>query len=110
MHEPLIIAGRSFHSRLFTGTGKFGNHPLMQEALVASGTELVTVAMKRVNMRAASYEPRATSGEEEDILDYIPSGEHFQLLPNTSGARTAKEAVFVAQLAREALGTPWIKL
>lgn len=99
MNDSLIIAGRSFGSRLFTGTGKFGHHPLMQEALAASGTELVTVAMKRVN----------TKREEEDILDYLPAGQ-FQLLPNTSGARTAKEAVFVAQLAREALETNWVKL
>ena len=96
MNDSLIIAGRSFGSRLFTGTGKFGHHPLMQEALAASGTELVTVAMKRVN----------TKREEEDILDYLPAGQ-FQLLPNTSGARTAKEAVFVAQLARDALETNW---
>jgi len=103
MHEPLIIAGRAFHSRLFTGTGKFGNHPLMQEALAASGTELVTVAMKRISLQAA--------GAEDNILDYLPgtAGKPY-LLPNTSGARTAKEAVFVAQLAREALETHWVKL
>jgi thiazole synthase len=101
MHAPLTIAGREFHSRLFTGTGKFGSHPLMREALVASGTELVTVAMKRVN----------TDGEEEDILEYIPADAlRLHLLPNTSGARTAKEAIFVAQLAREALETNWVKL
>jgi len=109
MHEPLTIAGHRFHSRLFTGTGKFGNHPLMQEALVASGTELVTVAMKRITIKATGYGSRAAGGEE-DILDYIPRGENLQLLPNTSGARTAKEAVFVAQLAREALETHWVKL
>ncbi len=102
MHDVLVIAGRQFHSRLFTGTGKFGNHALMQEALAASGTELVTVAMKRVAVKA-------TSEEKEDILDYLPTTQ-FQLLPNTSGARTAKEAVFVAQLAREALETHWVKL
>ena len=109
MNDSLIIAGRSFGSRLFTGTGKFGHHPLMQEALAASDTELVTVAMKRVNMQATSYELRAAS-EEEDILDYLPVGEQVHLLPNTSGARNAKEAVFVAQLAREALETNWVKL
>lgn len=108
MHEPLTIAGRSFHSRLFTGTGKFGNHPLMQEALTASGTELVTVAMKRVSVHAAGG---AAGAEEDDILHYLPAGARQPgLLPNTSGARTAKEAVFVAQLAREALETNWVKL
>ncbi len=99
MQDTLVIAGREFYSRLFTGTGKFGNHALMQEALTASGTGLVTVAMKRIN----------TGGGEEDILEYLPSPP-FHLLPNTSGARTAKEAVFVAQLAREALETNWVKL
>jgi thiazole synthase len=102
MHDRLIIAGREFHSRLFTGTGKFGSHDLMQEALTSSGTQLVTVAMKRISLEAAG-------GDEADILDYIPR-DAFQLLPNTSGARTAKEAVFVAQLSREALETNWVKL
>jgi len=106
----LIIAGRTFHSRLFTGTGKFGNHPLMQEALAASGTELVTVAMKRVPVPAAA-DAWPPAGGEDNILDYLPGGPGRPLLlPNTSGARTAKEAVFVAQLAREALETNWVKL
>lgn len=97
--EDLIIAGRTFSSRLFTGTGKFSSSTLMKEALLASGSQLVTVALRRVNLY----------GEIDDILENLPS-EHFQLLPNTSGVRTAKEAVFAAQLAREALGTNWLKL
>lgn len=110
MQEPLIIAGRTFHSRLFTGTGKFGNHSLMQEALAVSGTELVTVAMKRVSVPAAAAALQPAGGDD-NILDYLPGGPgRPHLLPNTSGARTAKEAVFVAQLAREALETNWVKL
>ncbi|WP_164122710.1 thiazole synthase [Sphingobacterium sp. xlx-130] len=96
--KNLTIAERTFQSRLFMGTGKFGSNQQMQDALVASGTELVTVALKRVD-----------EGHDDDILSYIsPSGAH--LLPNTSGARTAKEAVLAAQLAREAMQTNWIKL
>ncbi|MBS1564044.1 MAG: thiazole synthase [Bacteroidetes bacterium] len=106
--NTLRIADHTFHSRLYTGTGKFGNHPLMQEALTASGTELVTVAMKRIQLTTGSG--TATAGEE-DILDYLPAAHNrLRLLPNTSGARNAREAVFVAQLAREALGTHWLKL
>ncbi len=96
---PLIIAGKTFHSRLFTGTGKFSSSALMQEALVASGSELVTVALKRVDIQ----------NKEDDILKHL-SHPQFNLLPNTSGVRTAKEAVFAAQLAREALETNWLKL
>ena len=99
MNDPLIIADKTFNSRLFTGTGKFGNHQLMQEALLASGTELVTVALKRIDIE----------DKEEDILTYLQQ-DQFALLPNTSGVRNAKEALFAAQLAREALQTNWLKL
>ncbi len=99
MNDPLIIAGKVFNSRLFTGTGKFGNHKLMEQALLASGSELVTVALKRVNL----------DGEEDDILAYL-NHPHIGLLPNTSGVRNAEEAVFAARLAREALQTNWLKL
>lgn len=97
--KPLQIADKTFHSRLFTGTGKFGSAAQMQEALVASGTELVTVALRRVDLE----------NNEDDLLTYLhhPS---FQLLPNTSGVRFAKEAIFAAELAREALSTHWLKL
>jgi len=99
MIDTLMIAGKAFRSRLFTGTGKFGNHSLMEQALLASGSELVTVALKRVN----------TDYDNEDILNNLHHP-HISLLPNTSGVRNAEEAVFAAQLAREALQTSWLKL
>jgi thiazole synthase len=97
--EKLIIAGREFNSRLFLGTGKFPNNTLMQQAILASETEMVTVAMKRVDL----------NDKDDDLLNHIlnPS---IQLLPNTSGVRNAEEAVFAAQMAREAFGTNWLKL
>lgn len=97
--QPLIIADKTLHSRLFTGTGKFSSSILMRDALLASASELVTVALKRVDI----------NNEEDDILVHL-NHPHVNLLPNTSGARTAKEAVFAAQLAREALQTNWLKL
>ena len=97
--QPLVIAGRTFGSRLFAGTGKFSSSALMEEALLASGSELVTVALKRVNVTDAN----------DDILRHLGHPQ-FSLLPNTSGVRTAREAVFAAQLAREALETNWLKL
>ena len=96
----LKIADKIFSSRLFTGTGKFSSSALMEEALVASGSELVTVALKRVDVR---------NNEQDDLLIRLKYP-HINLLPNTSGVRNAKEAVFAAQLAREALETNWIKL
>lgn len=95
----LKIADKEFESRLFTGTGKFSSSLLMEKALLASGSELVTVALRRVNLDDA----------EDDILSHL-NHPVFNLLPNTSGVRTAKEAVFAAQLAREALETNWLKL
>lgn len=95
----LQIADKSFRSRLFTGTGKFSSSHLMEEALVASGSELVTVALKRVDI----------TSEQDDILRHLKHP-HIGLLPNTSGVRNAREAVFAAQLAREALETNWVKL
>ncbi len=97
--ENLIIANKEFTSRLFTGTGKFSSSQLMEETLLASGSELVTVALKRIDLNA----------NEDDILKHL-SHSQFNLLPNTSGVRTAKEAIFAAQLAREALETNWLKL
>jgi thiazole synthase len=95
----LKIADRTFDSRLFTGTGKFSSNTMMLKALRASGSQLVTLALKRVDLQ----------GSYEDI--YTPlRGSGAQLLPNTSGAKNAKEAVFAAQLAREALETNWLKL
>ena len=97
--QNLIIAGREFSSRLFLGTGKFRSNQEMQQAIEASGTEMVTLAMKRVEMGDAN----------DDMLAHIPH-QSLQLQPNTSGVRDAEEAVFAAQLAREAFGTNWLKL
>ena len=88
--EKLIIAGREFNSRLFLGTGKFSSNEWMEQSILASGTEMVTVAMKRVDMEST----------EDDMLKHIVHP-HIQLLPNTSGVRNAEEAVFAAQMARE---------
>lgn len=97
--EMLRIADKTFDSHLFTGTGKFASSQLMVEAIRASGSQLVTLAMKRVDLRQhndAILEPLIAAG--------------VTLLPNTSGAKTAEEAIFAAHLAREALGTNWLKL
>lgn len=99
MKDILTIADKTFQSRLFTGTGKFSSAEHMRKAILASQSELVTVALKRVEI----------DNESDDMLLHL-KGEHINLLPNTSGVRTAKEAVFAAQLAREALNTHWIKL
>jgi len=95
----LKIADTTFTSRLFTGTGKFSSASVMQQAIVASGSQLVTMAMKRVDLRRGG----------DDILRPLQEL-GLRLLPNTSGAKTAEEAIFAAQLAREALGTHWVKL
>ena len=97
--KPLIIAGREFNSRLFLGTGKFSSNALMEESIVASSTEMVTVAMKRIGL-----------DDKEDVMLNHILHDGIQLLPNTSGVRNAKEAVFAAQMAREAFGTNWLKL
>ncbi len=99
MEDILKIGSESFSSRLFTGTGKFSSSPLMADAIEASGSELVTVALKRVDI----------DDDNDNILSHI-RGERVRLLPNTSGVRTAREAVFAAELAREALGTNLLKL
>lgn len=97
--QPLTIAGREFASRLFLGTGKFNSNKLMADAIAASGTKMVTVAMKRVELGDAA----------DDLLTHVQRP-GIQLLPNTSGVRDAEEAVFAAQMAREAFGTEWLKL
>ena len=97
--SDLIIAGRAFKSRLFLGTGKFRSNAEMQAAIAASGTEMVTVAMKRIEL----------DDSDDDMLAHVVRPE-IQLLPNTSGVRDAEEAVFAAQMSREAFGTPWLKL
>jgi thiazole synthase len=95
----LNIANTKFNSRLFLGTGKFGSVKQMEEAVLASGSEMVTVALKRIDMETPT----------DAILSHLQHP-HIQLLPNTSGVRTAEEAIFAAQLAREALETNWLKL
>lgn len=97
--QKLTIAGKEFSSRLFLGTGKFSSNELMEKSIVASGCEMVTVAMKRIDL----------DNKEDDMLKHIIHS-NIQLLPNTSGARDAKEAIFAAQMGREAFGTNWLKL
>jgi thiazole synthase len=98
MDDPLIIAGREYASRLITGTGGATSLAVLERALIASGTELTTVAMRRVD-----------AGGGTGVLDLLRRL-GIDPLPNTAGCRTAAEAVLTARLAREALGTEWIKL
>ncbi len=97
--KNLIIAGKEFQSRLILGTGKFGSLLQMEETILAAESEMVTVALKRVDLNT----------DTDNILAHLRHP-HINLLPNTSGVRTAKEAVLAAQLAREALETNWVKL
>lgn len=99
LDDKLMIAGHQFSSRLFTGTGKFATPQLMTDALVASQSELVTMSLKRVEL----------DDQDDDILRPLIAN-NMKLLPNTSGAKTAQDAIFAAQLTREALQTNWIKL
>ncbi len=100
MQDTLTIGGREFSSRLFVGTGKFSSPEVMLEAVLASRSQMITVAMKRVNM---------LNEATDDMLTHI-NREHVQLLPNTSGVRDAAEAVLAAQMSREIFGTSFIKL
>ncbi len=95
----LIIGGVEFSSRLFLGTGKFSSNELMRQAIEASGSQMVTMAIKRID----------TNNSEDDMLKHITI-DGIHLLPNTSGARNAEEAIFAAQLTREAFGTNFLKL
>ncbi|MBP2228173.1 thiazole synthase [Azospirillum agricola] len=101
-NDTLAIAGRDFGSRLFLGTAGYPNQQVMLDALAASGTELATMAIRRISL----------DGYAESLVDVLNGalGGRVGLLPNTAGCLTAKEAVLTAQLAREALDTPWIKL
>ncbi|MEA2976878.1 MAG: thiazole synthase [Alphaproteobacteria bacterium] len=96
--DPLVIAGRSFSSRLFLGTAGYPNRQVMLDAVAASGTEMATASIRRISL----------AGEEESLVDLLIGRVHF--LPNTAGCQTAKDAVLTAELAREALDTNWIKL
>lgn len=98
--DTLKIGDREFSSRLFVGTGKFSSNKLMEQAIIASGSEMITVAMKRINMEQDA---------NDDMLKHI-NRESVQFLPNTSGVRNAEEAVFAAKLSRECFGTNFIKL
>jgi thiazole synthase len=95
---PLQIAGREFHSRLILGTGGFDNHEILAAALTASGTEMCTVALRRLDPAARG-----------SILDVLETA-GVAVLPNTAGCFTARDAIVTAQLAREAFETDWIKL
>ena len=99
MENKLVIGGREFSSRLFLGTGKFGSNAMMQQAIIASQTEMVTMAMKRIDM----------TNSNDDMLVHIDRS-RVALLPNTSGVRNAKEAILAAELARECFETNFIKL
>lgn len=98
-NDTLIIGDSTFSSRLFVGTGKFSSGEVLAKTLTASKSELVTVAMKRADIKSG----------EDSILSHLDQTNH-KILPNTSGVRNAKEAIWVAQMAREALGTSWLKL
>lgn len=102
MSEPLVIAGRTFRSRLMVGTGKFSSNEMMRAALEASGAEIVTVALRRADLTGGK-DPYA------NILEFIDP-EKYLLLPNTSGAMNAEEAVRLARLAVAAGLPKWVKL
>jgi len=97
--EPLVIAGKAFQSRLIVGTGKYRNGPETQAAIEASGAEMVTVAVRRVNLDRT----------QESLLDFIDPRRYF-LLPNTAGCYTADEAIRAARLAREVGISDWVKI
>lgn len=100
MPDELVIAGRAFHSRLIVGTGKYRSFPEMARAHVASGADMVTVAVRRVNL---------TDRSKESLLDFI-NREKIFILPNTAGCYTADEAIRTARLAREVGLSHWVKL
>lgn len=102
--DPWSVGGRTLTSRLLVGTGKFRSHEGMREALIASGAEIVTVALRRVDLDRAAI----AGGQGGDVLDFVPPGMH--LLPNTSGAVDADEAVRLARLGRAGTGTELVKL
>ena len=100
MADSLVIAGRVFRSRLILGSGKYDGFDLMAKSLEASGTDMVTVAVRRVNL---------TDKSKDSLLDYIDT-EKYHILPNTAGCYSADEAIRVAMLAREVLDNNWVKL
>src|SRR5438128_2973442 len=100
MTDAFIIAGREFRSRLILGSGKYASNELMVKSLEAAGTDMVTVAVRRVNL---------TDKSKESLLDYIDL-KKYQILPTTAGCYSADEAIRTAMLAREVLDNNWIKL
>src|ERR671933_1892629 len=98
--DPFIIAGKTFSSRLIVGTGKYSSPSIMVKAHEASGADMITVAVRRVNISVRS---------KESLLDYIDSSKYF-LLPNTAGCYNAEEAIRTARLGREAGLSDWVKL
>jgi len=100
MDKPLVIAGREFRSRLIIGSGKYASFQQMVRCWEASGADMVTVAVRRVNL---------TDRSRESLLDYVDRDKYF-ILPNTAGCYTADEAIRTARLAREAGLSSWIKL
>src|SRR5207245_8199704 len=100
MADELVIAGRAFHSRLIVGTGKYRSFQEMARTHAASGAEMVTVAVRRVNL---------TDKSKESVLDYIDRAKIF-ILPNTAACYTADEAIRTARLGREAGLSNWVKL
>ena len=99
MEDKLLLGGREFSSRLFIGTGKFSSSEIMQKAVLASESQIVTVALRRVDFQSS----------EDDILEKIDR-QKILLLPNTSGARDSIEAIRIAKLARSLGGGEWVKL
>ncbi len=97
MSEELVIASEPIKSRLFIGSARYPNHKVMLDSIKASGAEVVTVAIRRINLKR----------EGDNIIDLLKG---YRILPNTAGCYTARDAVVTARLAREALGTDWIKL
>ena len=100
MDDPLIIAGKRFRSRLILGTGKYRSPELCKAALDASGAEIVTVAIRRLDL---------DDPKKQTELDYI-DWQRYTILPNTAGCRTVEEALFTARLGRELTGSDWVKL
>ncbi len=100
MDDKLVIAGREFNSRLMVGTGRHRTNEEMVESIEASGAEIITVAIRRLDL---------DNLEEKNILDYFDWNQ-YTILPNTAGSKTVEDAVFTAHLAREVTGSNWIKL
>lgn len=98
--DNLVIAGKSFKSRLITGTGKHRSAKDLQDSIIASETEMITVAIRRINF---------DNPKEKNLLDVI-DWDKYNILPNTAGSKTAEEAVYTAMLAREVTQSNWIKI